>query len=97
MNGEDLARELGEIRTELRHLATDISNLSSDNQDALKALNVRLDTHVEREENRLKHIENQLSMARFLWMFLKVLVTTIALLLTFKFGDISGLWKALIK
>ena len=55
----------------------------------------KLDKHIEDENGRLAKITEQLSLGRFVWLTLKAVVLTFAFLLAFKFGDISGLWKAL--
>jgi hypothetical protein len=57
----------------------------------------RLEDHIEEEERRLKSIENQLSFGRFLLFTAKAIGMTLILLLTLKLGDISSVWKALIK
>lgn len=86
MNGEELGERFGEIRAGMTHLTEKVS-----------ALGDRLESHIEGEERRLKHIEEQLSLGRFIWLMLKAVGLTFALLLTFKVGDIGPLWKALFK
>ena len=86
MDGEQLARELGEIRTEGRHM-----------MDAIQDLHQKLDDHITNEEDRLKAIEHQLSFGRFLLFTAKALGMTVILLLTLKVGDVGAVWKALLK
>ena len=86
MNGEQLARELGEIRSENRFMLETIQRLAD-----------RLDEHIDTEEMRLKAIEHQLSFGRFLLFTAKALGMTVILLLTLKIGDVGAVWKALIK
>jgi glucosamine 6-phosphate synthetase-like amidotransferase/phosphosugar isomerase protein len=86
MNGEQLARELGEINAALKHYSEKMDEIAE-----------RLEDHIEEEERRLKSIENQLSFGRFLLFTAKAIGMTLILLLTLKLGDISSVWKALIK
>jgi hypothetical protein len=86
MNGEQIARELGEITTAIRHSNEKIDGLSK-----------RLEAHVNAEEDRLKMIEHQLSFGRFILFGIKAIIMTAIFALAFKFGDISHLWKALGK
>ena len=86
MDGEQLARELGEIRSENSFMLKSIQKIDE-----------KLDTHIETEEARLKAIENQLSVGRFLLFTAKAIGATLILLVTFKVGDVGAVWKALIK
>lgn len=86
MNGEQLARELGEISAAIKHSTDKIDHISE-----------RLDNHIQDEEARLKFIENQLSFGRFVFFALKAIGLTFLLILTFKLGDISAVWKTLLK
>ena len=53
--------------------------------------------HIKTEEERLKKIEEHVSLTRNLIMFAKALGYTVVFVLAFKFGDIPGLWKELFK
>ena len=63
--------------------------------DRLERMESTLDKHIERDDKRLAKIAEQLSLIRFVWLTVKALVLSIIFVLAFKFGDISGLWKAL--
>jgi hypothetical protein len=86
MDGEQLARELGEIRSENSFMLKSIQKIDE-----------KLDAHVSKEEERLKRIEHQLSFGRFLLFTAKAIGATLILLVTFKVGDVGAVWKALIK
>lgn len=85
-SGQDfeIAQQLGELRADARAMVLNIKNMDA-----------KLDKHIEDEEGRLKRIEEQLSLTRFIWLVLKAMVLTVAFILAFKFGDIRGLWDHL--
>jgi uncharacterized membrane protein YukC len=86
MNGEQLARELGEIGVALKN-----------NTEQIERIAIRLDEHISEENDKLKSIEHQLSFGRFLLFTIKAIGMTIILIVTLKLGDISAVWKALVK
>lgn len=97
MTNEDVWRELGEIRTEIRHLTDATKALDDHNNKCMDDIHARLNSHMKEEDARLQKIEHQLSIARFVLMTVKVVLSTFFLLLTLRFGDIIGLWKTLVK
>ena len=84
MNGEQVARELGELNVSFNHL-----------NDKIDSIDSLLTEHMDAEEARLKKIEEQLSFGRFILFAIKAVGMTLVLLLTLKLGDISALWKGL--
>jgi hypothetical protein len=64
-------------------------------QSTLSIVIAKLDAHIVEEEARLKKIEEHLSFARFIFLFVKALALTVLFVLAFKFGDIKSLWAAL--
>jgi formate-dependent nitrite reductase cytochrome c552 subunit len=93
MNGEQIARELGEITTAIRH-----------SNEKIDLLAKRLELHIHAEEGRLKEMENaiidvkhQLSFGRFILFSAKAVVLTVIFFLAAKTGDIAQLWKAIGK
>jgi len=59
----------------------------------LDSISQRLDQHVEKEEGRLRRIEDQLSIGRFILFMTKAVLLTIVAILTLKFGDIINFWR----
>jgi len=81
---DDSERELG-------RLAGVMGSIS----EHLERIENKLDEHVSSEEKRLQHIEQQLSLSRFLLLTGKAIILTVVFILTLKIGDISSLWKYL--
>ncbi len=82
---------MNDIEHELGRLAGESAAMSK----RLERVESKLDRHMEDEDAKLRHIEQQLSLSHFLWLTVKAVVLTIAFMLAFKFGDIANLWKAL--
>lgn len=86
MDGEQLAERLGQMSESIKHIREDLAEVKQ-----------TLSEHASREEARIKHIEQQLSLGRFLFLTAKAIVLTAIALLAFKFGDIGTLWAKVIK
>lgn len=80
----DFAQQLGALNAQM--------NTTS---ERIVALDGKIDLHIKDEETRLKHIEEQLSLGRFMWLTVKAVVLTLVFILAWKFGDIKGLWAEL--
>ncbi len=78
----DLNRDIGRLEASVEGMTQRLSRIGD-----------KLEEHMKSEERRLRHIEEQLSLARFLWFIIKAVVLTIVAVLAFKFGDVKGLWK----
>jgi uncharacterized membrane protein YjjP (DUF1212 family) len=66
----------------------------------VEGLESLLKNHIENEESKLEAVHTkldkaleQLSLYRFMLMFLKTVGYTLLFVLAFKFGDIKSLWK----
>ncbi len=77
-------RELGRIAGALEGIDTRLDRVQT-----------TLNDHIRDEESRLQSIENQLSLAKFLFLLLKATILTVVFVLAFKFGDVKELWRAL--
>jgi hypothetical protein len=86
MDGEQIGERLGQLTASVQHLTDNVSKIDT-----------KLDRHVHSEEDRLKRIEEQLSLGRFMLLAAKAVALTIVAALAFKFGDISALWKSVLK
>lgn len=86
MDGEHLAERLGQMGENIKHIQEDIAELKK-----------TLAEHAGLEEGRIKHIEQQLSLGRFLFLTAKAVILTAVALLAFKFGDVGTLWAKVIK
>lgn len=86
MNNDDMHERLGRLTEGMDHVRERVDSISG-----------RLDEHMSSEEARLRNIEHQLSLGRFLLLVAKGILLTIGALLAFKFGDISALWKGLLR
>lgn len=86
MNGEELGEKLGRLEANTQHVIK-----------AVEALAGKVEAHISGEEDRLKKIEGQLHLGRFVFLTIKAIVLTLAFLMAFKFGDIGALWKAIFK
>lgn len=78
----------------------DIGRLQGAVEAISKDLNRLHDTlaeHIADEDGKLEHIEQQLSLGRFILLTVKTVGLTVIAVLTFKFGDITALWKTLFK
>ena len=73
-----LGERLGQIGESLRHFG-----------HRLDEINNKLTGHIEDEEDRLRRMEEQISVGRYLVMTGKVLGLILLAILTFKFGDIA--------
>ena len=69
----------------------------ADLREKVGDLTTKVEDHIATEAIWRKHIDEQLSLGRFVWLLLKTAGLTLILILTFKFGDISSLWKAMFK
>ena len=94
MNGEELGERFGDLRAGQRHMTEKIDDIASILKDHIKSEDARFD---ELENVRLRKIEEQLSLGRFMLLILKAVGLTVVLILTFKFGDVTSLWKAVFK
>lgn len=87
----DVERELGRLAQAAENITDRVNRLS----DRASRIEDKLDEHINDENQKLDTIKQQLSLTRFLWLTVKAVILTIAFLVAFKFGDISGLWREL--
>ena len=88
----EIDHELGRLSALVESLAARINRIDGALMTEVKSTRADLKQHIVDEEERLKHIEEQLSLGRFLLYFGKALLLTAAAVLAFKLGDIKSLW-----
>lgn len=97
MNGEQLGRELGQLGESIKNISEKVDSLSGRLDNHISDERARLESYTEKIDGRLKHIDQQLSLGRFMMLTAKGIGLTVVALLAFKFGDVSHLWKTLFK
>lgn len=95
MMSEDFERgqQIGEILASLKGLERTIAENAAESVEDRR----RIRESVVRLQENIIEIENKLSTARFMWMFLRACAITVFMLFTLKVGDIGGVWKGLFK
>ena len=103
-NDIEVARQLGALTATVeaearlraenhRHLLDYVADVERRLTDKHQQTAETLAQHVEREDARLKRIEEKLSLSRFIWLTIKALLATVALIIAFKTGDVREVWK----
>ena len=88
----EVDHELGRLSASVESLSARIERIDVALMDEIKGARAELKQHVVDEEKRLKDIENQLSLGRFLLYLGKALLLTVIAVLAFKLGDVKSLW-----
>lgn len=89
----DRDHELGRLSALVEGLSERLDRMDTGLVGAIQTVRNDLVAHTEREEKRLKCIEQQLSLGRFVLLAAKAIVLTIIAMLAFKFGDVRDLWQ----